>query len=123
MLLTVVMGLKKAYRNLNQTSSILSFSLGRDSAVGKKGKKKRKKYRLGSLRSPIFFSFFSNAEPGPRLSFLFHSPRNARCAKMIVCVTEGTRQERHPRSSRLAAQRWRECPPPPNLKKKRLHAV
>ena len=39
MLLTVVMGLKKAYRNLNQTSSILSFSLGRDSAVGKKAKK------------------------------------------------------------------------------------
>ena len=58
MLLTIVMGLKKAYRNLNQTSSILSFSLGRDSAVGKKRQKKGK--NIGSAHfARRFFSPFS----------------------------------------------------------------
>ena len=76
MLSTVVMGLKKPfYKNLNQASSIF-FVLTWDQTPqwGKKAKKKTKKYRLGSLRTPNFFSFFSNAEPGSRLSFSFHSP-------------------------------------------------
>ena len=49
--------------------------------------------------------------------------RNARDTKMTTRVTEGTRQERHPRSSHLADPCWRACPSPPNMMRKRLLAV
>ena len=79
MLLTVVMGLKKAYRNLNQTSSILSVSLGRDSAVGKKGKKKGK--NIGSAHfARRFFSPFSpmrSLVPGYLSFFIVRETRDA----------------------------------------------